>query len=173
YDLARSGKEIILESRLVSIYDLEILHYEFPILRLQIRCSKGTYIRSLARDLGEYLGCGGMVQSLRRTRVGPFSQEMAMQIGTMGLQPSDLLPLDRAVANLPRLQISKTEMARLSNGLEIERGELLIDNPSHEDKEMAIYLENQLVGIGTLGECGKTLAPRKMLTGLELNPGNN
>ena len=68
YDLARRGEEVSLQARKVRVYAVEILAYTWPRLELEVRCGKGTYIRSLARDLGKRLGCGGLIESLRRTR---------------------------------------------------------------------------------------------------------
>lgn len=70
YDLARQGKEVELASKRISIHEIELQHYEPTMLRLRIVCGKGTYIRSLARDLGTALGSGGHLLSLIRTRVG-------------------------------------------------------------------------------------------------------
>jgi tRNA pseudouridine55 synthase len=75
HDLARAGKEVALESRVVQVHKIECLQYEWPFLRLEIDCSKGTYIRSIARDLGESFKTGGIVQELRRTAIGDFRVE--------------------------------------------------------------------------------------------------
>ncbi|MFA6520947.1 MAG: tRNA pseudouridine(55) synthase TruB [Candidatus Gracilibacteria bacterium] len=80
YDLARSGKEVKLEPRKVTIKNIEILKWEWPLVTLKIDCSKGTYIRSIAHDLGQKLGCGGYVKELRRTRIGDFKVEDATVI---------------------------------------------------------------------------------------------
>ncbi len=80
HELVRSGKEVEMPSREITIYDLEILSYDAPDLRLRVHCSKGTYIRSLARDLGLACGSRGYVQELVRTAVGPFSLESAVDV---------------------------------------------------------------------------------------------
>jgi tRNA pseudouridine55 synthase len=72
YDLSRSGKPPVLEPRRVTIYSIELTRYDWPFVDLAIDCGRGTYIRSIARDLGEVLGVGGYVTQLRRTRVGAF-----------------------------------------------------------------------------------------------------
>src|SRR4051812_48814027 len=71
HELARSGKDVQLAARTVRIDAIRVRAYEWPFLDVEIDCGKGTYIRSIARDLGAKLGCGGMVETLRRTRVGP------------------------------------------------------------------------------------------------------
>jgi len=80
YDLARQGKEVKLEPRKVQIDKIEILEWSWPFVRLRVNCGKGTYIRSLAHDIGEKLGCGGYVKELRRTAIGEFKVENAEKI---------------------------------------------------------------------------------------------
>ncbi len=80
YDLARKGHEVELEPRTVQVYGIERLAYEWPLLKLRIDCGRGTYIRSIARDLGEALGTGGYLTALRRTRVGPFTADDALAV---------------------------------------------------------------------------------------------
>lgn len=77
YELARQGKEVKLEPRPVTIYAFDILGLEEGVVQFRVRCSTGTYIRSLANDLGALLGCGGYLSSLRRTKIGEFSVEDA------------------------------------------------------------------------------------------------
>ena len=77
YELARQGKEVKLEPRPVTIYAFEILSYQDGVVQFLVRCSTGTYIRSLANDLGKILGCGGYLSSLRRTKIGEFSVDDA------------------------------------------------------------------------------------------------
>jgi tRNA pseudouridine55 synthase len=81
YELARKGKEVKLEPRPVVIKEFEITDHQLPVIRFRVVCSTGTYIRSLANDLGVALGCGGYLSSLRRTRIGEFRVEQAMDIG--------------------------------------------------------------------------------------------
>jgi tRNA pseudouridine55 synthase len=78
YSLARRGKAVELKSRRVIIYSIELRSFDYPLLELAVHCGKGAYIRSLARDLGERLNCGALLESLRRTSVGPFRVEDAL-----------------------------------------------------------------------------------------------
>jgi tRNA pseudouridine55 synthase len=80
YSYARAGEELVIKSRNITIYSFEITGIELPQVHFKVRCSKGTYIRSLAHDLGKELGCGGYLSSLRRTRVGHFKIEDAISI---------------------------------------------------------------------------------------------
>src|SRR5947209_5602070 len=111
YALARQGHEVDLSPRRVHIYGIDVLTYDYPHLELEVRCGKGTYIRSLARDLGERLGCGGLVAMLRRTRVGPFAAEGAVTPETDPAEArSRLLPAEMAVAELARVTLPEREV---------------------------------------------------------------
>jgi tRNA pseudouridine55 synthase len=86
YELARAGNtavEIEIKPRKVTIFKLEILHIELPIVKVRIACSSGTYIRSIARDLGESLGCGGCLQSLVREQAGLFWLDKSLTLETI------------------------------------------------------------------------------------------
>lgn len=80
YDLARAGKPVELQARPITIHAIDVLSLSWPIATLDIRCGKGTYIRSLARDLGAALGTGGMLHALRRTRVGRWTLAEALSL---------------------------------------------------------------------------------------------
>ncbi|MDF1808713.1 MAG: tRNA pseudouridine(55) synthase TruB [Phycisphaerales bacterium] len=80
YALARKGEMITLDARPVQINEIEILDYEWPILKIRVVCGKGTYIRSLGRDIGNEVGAGGMLTALRRSKVGQFSLDDAIQL---------------------------------------------------------------------------------------------
>lgn len=80
YDLARRGAEVQLEPRPVQVYELEVLSFEWPLLTLRVRCGRGTYIRSLARDMGRQLSGGGYLTQLRRTRIGDFDVGQAVSL---------------------------------------------------------------------------------------------
>lgn len=78
YDLARAGKEVVLDARPVTIGELEITKVALPEVHFRVLCSTGTYIRSLANDIGKELGCGGYLQALRRTKIGNFNADDAL-----------------------------------------------------------------------------------------------
>ncbi len=80
YKLAREGKEVALEPRNVTIYEISILSYEYPKLTIKTRVSSGTYVRSLAEDIGQKLGTGAYVSALRRTKVGTFDIKNAVNL---------------------------------------------------------------------------------------------
>lgn len=96
YELARKGTEVALQPRPVRVDSIQLVNYEWPWLDLIIDCGKGTYVRSIARDLGERLGSGGLVQSLRRTRVGPFLASQGITVHSNAAEAcAALQPLDR------------------------------------------------------------------------------
>ncbi|WP_300740271.1 tRNA pseudouridine(55) synthase TruB [uncultured Alistipes sp.] len=80
YELARAGEEVAVRQALIHIYEMELLEYDLPRIRIRVRCSKGTYIRSLAHEIGLALGSGAHLTSLRRTRSGGFTVENAWDL---------------------------------------------------------------------------------------------
>jgi tRNA pseudouridine55 synthase len=121
YKLARQGIEAERPSRQVTIYRLELLGWTPPTLHLDITCSSGTYIRSLAHDLGQLLGCGGHITGLRRTAVGHFTLENAVTLAELTAETwqAYLQPADTAVSHLPAVEFSGAEAARLQLGQQI------------------------------------------------------
>jgi tRNA pseudouridine55 synthase len=129
HELAREGVVVERAARPVMIEQLTLLDWTPPLLTLDITCSKGTYIRALARDLGTVLGCGAHLQALRRTAVGTFRVEDAVPLDALVLgqeggaqQPgavslSDvLLPPERAVADWPAITLNAAEERQIRNG---------------------------------------------------------
>lgn len=118
YKSARAGHVVDLPEREVTIHSLELLAYEPPLLELRMAVSSGTYVRSLAHDLGEVLGCGGHVVALRRTAVGRFTLADAAPLDelTMDGLAARLLPSEAGVAHLPRVEFSAEEARRLGLG---------------------------------------------------------
>jgi len=95
YKAARRGEQLDLKPRQVRIDAIERMGYDWPLLELRIACGKGTYIRSIARDLGKLLGTGGYLKALRRTAVGRYTIDQAFPVDALerGLRQADLLPL--------------------------------------------------------------------------------
>ena len=118
YDLARGGQAVELASRPVRVDRVELVSYAWPLLGLRVDCGSGTYIRSIARDVGEALGCGGLVEVLVRTRIGPFLQAEA--IDPTGRTIDDLLahlrPTEAALGDLPRLKVSAEQLVAIGMG---------------------------------------------------------
>jgi tRNA pseudouridine55 synthase len=80
YDLARRGQDVQLEPRTVNVYDIQLLDFTWPLVRLRVDCGRGTYIRALARDIGAALNVGGYLTQLRRTRIGEYSVEQGVTL---------------------------------------------------------------------------------------------
>ncbi len=118
YELARQGITIERPPRPVTIYQLDLLSANSPELELRIQCSAGTYIRSIAHDIGELLGCGAHLKSLRRERVGEFDTESAVPLDDLSPEniQSHLKPMELAVAHMPRLDANEQETVDLLNG---------------------------------------------------------
>jgi tRNA pseudouridine55 synthase len=169
YDLARRGEEVELQPRTVQVYGIAVLAYEYPHLELEVRCGKGTYIRALARDLGERLGCGGLVSTLRRTRVGPFTVEDAVPLDAGGAEArARLLPVAAAVAGLPRVTVSAGEAARLRHGQAI-RPQGVRTLPA--DEEVAVFdPSGALVGVARAQPRQGLLSPVKILSDAAQGP---
>jgi tRNA pseudouridine55 synthase len=121
YNLARQGKEIELPERRVTVYEIELTDWESPRLKCTIACSKGTYIRSLANDIGEMIGCGAYLESLRRTKVGDFSLDDALtlekveQLQHEGRLTEFLKPIEE-VLDYPQIRVDRDFSRRIING---------------------------------------------------------
>jgi len=145
YKLARQGEEVEPPVREVHIYELEILSWIAPFLQIELSCSSGTYVRSLAHDLGQELGCGGHITALKRTAVGDFFLDRATTLDDLrnGEWSRYLLPGDTAVRHLPRLELSQEDVQRVKFGQQLER---LEDHP--EAPLVRVYEpEGQFLGI--------------------------
>lgn len=99
YRMARQGETMQLRARPVIVHAIEIVCYEWPNVEVDLRCGKGVYVRSLARDLGEALGTGGHCASIRRTAVGPFTSELSVPLAALPdrIEPSHLIPPEDAI----------------------------------------------------------------------------
>ncbi len=121
YDLARAGVAVELAPREVEISKIELLYCDGRDVTVDIDCSSGTYIRSIARDLGEALGVGGLMTSLVRTGIGPFQVDSAVTVEELSRETiaTRLLPPTMALANLPKCVVSDVEVAQLRQGKSI------------------------------------------------------
>ncbi len=122
YKLARAGLAVARPSRTVKIHRLELITFQPPLLTLEIECGKGTYIRSLAHDLGQSLGCGAHLKSLTRTRCGNFTIEDAVSLERLeeafnqGSAEQFLQPPDTIITDLPVAIIDEADEPTLRNG---------------------------------------------------------
>ncbi len=121
HELARKGKDVALTARPVAIHQLELIHFEFPEATLRVSCSKGTYVRSLARDIGGKLGMGGCVTALRRLSTGGWPEAMMVTIDeVMERREASLLPLAMWLREFPDLHLSTDEGRRFLQGQRIQ-----------------------------------------------------
>jgi tRNA pseudouridine55 synthase len=172
YDLARAGREVLLSPRNVYIYALDLRAYDYPWLDMEIRCGKGTYIRSLARDLGRRLGCGALVETLRRTRVGVFDLSMACSLeSTSAAISRRLLPLRWAVAELTRLDLQERDIAQIRQGQHIAWPASLVlhDLPAHIGELAAFGPNGALAAVVGIDRQQKLLFPLKVLPNSDLH----
>ncbi len=160
YDLARTGQAVILAARRVRIDRIGIVRYEWPYLELEVDCGSGTYIRSIARDVGEAVGCGGLVDVLIRTRIGPFVLDDAISVDA--LTPETLAaairPTVEATAGMPRRSLDPDEIAAIAAGRSIAA------RPGIVPGLMALVDANGgLVAIAEVTPDLQSIRPRKVL----------
>jgi tRNA pseudouridine55 synthase len=150
YRLARRGQEVERAPRRVRISDLELLRFHSPSLELRVVCSKGTYIRVLAEDIGEALGCGAHLSSLRRTASGRFRVDQASTLEA--LQESNalerLLPLPALIEGLPRAELGAAEEARLRQGQTLQISGL------HPGLCAVVRPDGAVIGLGNADAAG-------------------
>ena len=122
YELARAGKEVERKGRPVEIHSIEILSVSLPEITFRVACSKGTYIRTLCHDIGQKLGCGGTMKSLKRTRVGIFTIDGALKLSQLeelaaqGRLEEKVIPVEAMFAELPALTVKDAFARLVENG---------------------------------------------------------
>ncbi len=150
YELAREGIEVYREPRSITIHSIEILSIELPFISIRVKCSKGTYIRSLCYDIGEELGCGAMMWSLERSSTGPFNLENSVKLEELSEEniKSYIIPLEKVFENFPKLIVNSKFEKLISNGVKIQDRTLL--NEVKKNCEYAVYnTDNVLIGVGS------------------------
>lgn len=165
YKMARKGQTIEREARRITVYSIEMTAFEGDELELEIACSKGTYIRTIADDLGQALGCGAHIIALRRTQAGVFTeadcvttQRLIQECDSGGLSVIDkhLIPMDKAIADLPEVVLPSVTASFIKNGQPV----LVRHLP--EEGLVRLYEEGQFIGIGCIDDDGK-VAPRRLI----------
>jgi tRNA pseudouridine55 synthase len=163
YDLARAGQAVDLQPRLVRIDRAELVTYRWPRLALEINCGAGTYIRSVARDLGETLGCGGLIEKLVRTRIGPFELETTVDPMTLTRETlaEKLYPLLAAVPDLPVFTLSAAQAADVIQGRNLEMASLA--GATRLEGEIALVgPDGRLIAVACADCSQGTIHPRKV-----------
>lgn len=170
YELARRGEEVERQARPVTIYRLELTEFDGQTQEctLNVLCSKGTYIRSLADDLGRMLGCGAVMSGLRRTYAVGFSLEDCVTLDTLselaqqGKLSQCMIPLERALAAYPSLSVTQAQAVRFANG-----GALDADRLRFAEKRDGLFRvyspDERFLGLGELLPEERELKVRRVL----------
>jgi tRNA pseudouridine55 synthase len=168
YEYARAGITLEREARRVTIHALQLIDYQAPYLRLQVTCSKGTYIRVLGEDIGAALGCGAHLQALRRTGVGDLTLDRAITLEQLAEAPetereSLLAPVDRLLSSFPMIALNDELARRFLHGQRLALGKEDMLVPEAEGR-FRIYRQSdgQLLGTAQLVEFG-VLAPERLV----------
>ncbi len=162
YDLARKGVEVERPARPVTIHELRLIRFDAGSLELDVHCSKGTYIRSLAEDIGRALGCGGHVEVLRRTAVGALDLSAAhtveqLEVMEMGARDACLLPLDVLVNHLPVVELNASMSILMMQG-----NPLFVPNAPLEGWVRLYGRGTGFIGLGEVLEDGR-IGPRRIM----------
>lgn len=168
YKLARQGVEVERQPRQIEIFALDLLACDLPEIELDVHCSKGTYVRTLAEDIGRELGCGGHVSQLRRTGVGPYAESAAPfvtldQVASWSEDETPqrldelLLPLDSALGHWPAVRLSADAAFYLKQGQAV-----LIPQSPTEGLVRLYDPSAHFVGVGTILDDGK-VQPKRLI----------
>lgn len=163
YELAREGRTVARPAREVSISELEVMAYAKPVVTLRIVCSKGTYVRSLAHDLGAVLGCGAHLSALRRTRCGQFREEGALTIehvaeyAQAGRLAEKMVPIYDALSHFPSVCLGIQDEGRFRHGAPVRW-----TNPLDGRWVRVCAPSGSFMGIGEWDQRAKILRPVKL-----------
>lgn len=169
YKRAHKGEVIERKPRSVVVYSIEFIALKEDELVLEIACSKGTYIRTIADDLGEVLGCGGHIIALHRMKAGPFTEQacfslefLAEQKELQGMAALDelLIPMDKAIEDLPAVVLPSITADFVKNGQAV-----LVSHLPAEGL-VRMYEESEFLGIGSIDDDGK-VAPKRLVVAHE------
>ncbi len=161
YEYAREGIEIERKSRQIKIFDIKLINIEKSIITIEVLCSKGTYIRTLAEDIGQTMGCGAYLKALERTQTGNFQLSEALSIEALEAMPmasreKALMPIDVLLEELSSIKLNMAELDAIKKGQSI-------DFNSKNDKEVRLYSPSgQFVGVGQPDLKGR-LFPKRLI----------
>ena len=162
YDLARKGEDVDLEPRLINVYSLDILEWTPPEVVIDVHCSSGTYVRSLAYDMGELLGCGAYLTGLRRTKSGRFSLRDATALSKLidAFETNSwyqyLIPAAEALSEWPSITLNNEEIELVKHGHRIPREE------GQDGMVRAISEQAELVALMEYDTESKEFFPKKV-----------
>ena len=178
YELAREGKEVERKARPVVIHEIEVLDMELPTLTIRVRCSKGTYIRTLCYDLGEKLGCGAAMAALERTKSGQFSLDTAMTLAELEeklkragdnreeIIQSIVIPVDKMFSELQELRLLPEWERLIENGNSFEeknlKKEFLVSDRMDKSQYRVYIGKDTFMGVYEFRKEEKKFSPVKM-----------
>jgi tRNA pseudouridine55 synthase len=166
YKLARQGVEVARETRTIQIYSLTLQRFALPEYVMDVHCSKGTYVRTLAEDIGKRLGCGAHVSGLRRTGVGPYDDQLLHPLAAIqeafrekrfAEMDSWLLPLESALAEWPEVQLTADAAFYLKQGQPV-----LVPNAPTSGWVRLYANHREFLGVGQIQDDG-LVAPKRLL----------
>jgi len=171
YELARQGETVTRAPRRVTIYDMRPLEWESDGVWLQVRCSKGTYIRTLAEDIGAALGFGAHITALERLETGPFDSRARLSFETLEAMSDEerlaqLLPVDVMLEHLPTLSVAETVAQRLLLGQRVS----VADTELVPGTTARLYRDESFLGLVELTAPGE-VTPRRLVDTAALNAG--
>lgn len=161
YEYIRKGETVIRASRSVTIHELVLERFAGDEMEITVRCSKGTYVRTLAEDIGLALGCGAHLQGLRRTAIGRFGLEDAhnlnqMESVSMLEREAYILPLDSLLQDIPVLDLDAAQVTRIAQGQRLAIEAALLDG------KVRLYGAGRFIGVASLVE--QRLTPVRLLS---------
>ncbi len=174
YAYARAGQTLERDARAVTIHELQLISFTSPDLQIRVRCSKGTYIRVLGEDLGQALGTGAYLVSLRRVGVGNLRIDEAMTIDVLEAAPEEnrknqLLPVDRLLSDLTTLILPPAQAGRFLQGQRLALEKEGVDYPNHAvERVKVVDIAQTLLGVASLSAEG-TLQPERLVS-MNLRP---
>lgn len=163
YEYIRKGEAVHREPRKVVIHELELEQYAPEALVIRVRCSKGTYIRTLGEDIGEALGCGAHLSGLRRLAIAQFDLAQAYTLPQLEALDSEardrcLLPVDSLVQELPSIELDAVQVSRIA------QGQRLGMDWGVADGKVRLYADGRFIGMGEVE--GRRLSPSRLMAGV-------
>ena len=161
YQKARKGQAVDLPPRDVTIHSLSLIDYAYPALRIDVRCGAGTYIRAIARDVGEALGVGGYCSRLTRTAVGAFTVDEAVSPDRINVEADIASPLT-AVMHLPRVTLADEALGDLMDGKAIGVDRFAAFSLGDAEEVAIVSASGELLGLGRPSIDAQMIRPRKV-----------